>query len=362
VLTLRDGMDGRLDALRANALTIAQAAVAAGLAWTAARELLGHSQPFLAPIAAILTLGLTFGQRGRRAAEIAVGVPLGIGVADVLVLATGSGAWQLAVVVALAMTVAVLVGGGPLLVSQTAVSAVLVATLETSSSGLSGARFLDALLGAAIALLINALVPTDPIRLVRREAEPVLAELAAALDDVAQALDERDRAAAERALERARAIDPGDRFRVAVTAGREMAMLAPPRRRSRAHLIVYATAVAEVDHAVRNTRVLARGAIRAVDLDEHVPDAAIGAIRDLATAVRAMAEELAERDDSGAAEDAALRAAACSTAALEDTANLSASVIVGQVRSTAVDLLRGLGMDGDEATAAVRDARARLRV
>jgi hypothetical protein len=356
-------MHGRVAALRTNGLTIAQAAVAAGLAWIAARELLGHPQPFFAAIAAILTLGLTFGQRGRRAAEIAVGVALGIGIADVLALAIGSGAWQLTVVVALAMTVAVLVGGGPMLVSQAAVSAVLVATLQSSSSGVSGARFLDSLLGATIALLINALVPTDPIRLVRREAEPVLTELAGALDDAATALDERDRGAAERALERARGIDPAtDRFRDALIAGREMAVLAPPRRRSRAHLSVYETAVEQVDHAVRNTRVLARGAIRAVELDERVPEAAIGAIRDLAAAVRAMADELAERDGAGVAEEAALRAAARSTAALEDTANLSASVIVGQVRSTAVDLLRGLGMDGEEATAAVRDARARLRV
>jgi hypothetical protein len=37
-------------------------------------------------------------------------------------------------------------------------------------------------------------------------------------------------------------------------------------------------------------------------------------------------------------------------------------VIVGQVRSTAVDLLRGMGMEGDEARSAVRDARARLGI
>ena len=34
---------------------------------------------------------------------------------------------------------------------------------------------------------------------------------------------------------------------------------------------------------------------------------------------------------------------------LEGTGNLSVSVLVGQVRSTAVDLLRGTGMSYDEA-------------
>jgi hypothetical protein len=40
-----------------------------GLAGT---ELIGHEAPFLAPIAAIITLGTTYGQRTRRAVEIAI--------------------------------------------------------------------------------------------------------------------------------------------------------------------------------------------------------------------------------------------------------------------------------------------------
>ena len=45
----------------------------------------------------------------------------------------------------------------------------------------------------------------------------------------------------------------------------------------------------------------------------------------------------------------ALRAAATATLVLEGTGNLSVSVIVGQVRSTATDLLVGTGLDSDEA-------------
>ena len=43
---------------------------------------------------------------------------------------------------------------------------------------------------------------------------------------------------------------------------------------------------------------------------------------------------------------------------LKRTGNMSVSVIVGQVRSTAVDLLRGSGMSYDEAADAVREAAA----
>jgi hypothetical protein len=56
----------------------------------------------------------------------------------------------------------------------------------------------------------------------------------------------------------------------------------------------------------------------------------------------------------------ALRAAAEATLVLEQTANLSVSVIVAQVRSTAVDLIRGWGLDRDEAERLVREAAQRL--
>ena len=52
----------------------------------------------------------------------------------------------------------------------------------------------------------------------------------------------------------------------------------------------------------------------------------------------------------------ALHAAATATQVLEQTGNLSVTVVVGQVRSTAVDLLRGSGLTYDEAAALVREA------
>jgi uncharacterized membrane protein YccC len=359
----RESLDVRVRRLRTAALPIVQCALAAGLAWLVAKEVIHHGSPFFAPVAAIVTLGLTFGSRGRRAVELAGGVALGIGVGDLLVFVIGTGWWQIAVVVALAMAVAVLVGGGTLLINQCAISAVLVATIQVPTSGIDPSRWLDAVIGSAFALLVNAVVPTDPLRLVKREIEPVLTELAGALDDTAQAIADDDRDAAAKALTRARSIDPlMGRYRDALGVASETLSLAPMRRRLRPQLIPYETASSGLDNAVRNTRVLARGAIRAVELDEHVPPLAIEAIAELAAAVRALERELADPARGSEAEDAALRAAARSTAALEVTANLSASVIVGQVRSTAVDLLRGMGMEGDEARSAVRDARARLGV
>lgn len=353
----------RIQRLRSNALVVVQAAIAAGLAWLFATKALGHPRPFFAPVSAIVALGISLGSRGRRAVELVAGVALGIGVADVLVTLIGTGTWQLTVVVAGAMVTALLVGAGPLLISQAATSAVLVVTLTPPGSGLSGARFLDSLTGGVVAVLINSLLPTNPVALVRRAAEPVLAELAGVLDDIAGALQARDHDRAQAALLRARDIDAfNDRFREALDVGRDTTIVAPPRRRARGHVALYANAQGQLDLAVRNVRVLARAARRAIELDDHVPERVLDALGEMATAVRCLGEQLEDPDHGTEARAHATRAAALATAALEDTANLSVSVIVGQVRSTAVDLLRGMGLALPAAQEAVRAARAEMIV
>jgi uncharacterized membrane protein YgaE (UPF0421/DUF939 family) len=348
----------RAERLRDAARAIVQATLAATLAWLVATEIVGHPRPFFAPVSAMITLGLTHGQRGRRAVEIVLGVTLGIAIADLLVIQLGSGWWQLALVVALSMSVALLLGSGQMFAQQAAVSAALVATLQPPDGGVSFARAVDALLGGSIALAVSALVlPANPARMVREAAAPVLAELAAVLEDIADALERRDPAATQAALERARAIDDLARdLDEALVVGRETARMAPPRRGSLGIVDLYTDAATQIDLAIRNVRVLARGARRAVDLDENVPPEVAGALRSLAEAVRALGSAIDDPARAEAVRAAALRAAGEATLVLERTGNLSVSVIVGQVRSTAVDLLRGSGMSYEEAAAAVRAA------
>jgi uncharacterized membrane protein YgaE (UPF0421/DUF939 family) len=350
----------RADRLKLAARSIAQVTLAALGAWVVATEVVGHARPFFAPVAAIITLGLTLGQRGRRAVEVVIGVTLGIAVGDLLVLALGTGAWQLAVVVALSFTVALLLGPGQMFAQQAAVSAALVATLQPPTGGITFARALDALVGGTIALIVNALVlPADPARIVRQAARPVLLELAAVLEDIARALTTRDPEAAQAALDRGRGIDELQRdFEEALAVGRETARLAPPRWRRLGIVETYAAAAAQIDLAVRNVRVLARAARRAVDLDDNVPEGVHAALADLAAAVRALDDVLCDPDATraGSVREPALRAAARATLVLEQTGNMSVSVIVGQIRSTAVDILRGSGMTYREAADAVRAA------
>ncbi len=64
--------------------------MAAGVAWCVAAEVLDHPTPFFAPIAAVVGLGTSYGQRLRRVAEVTLGVAIGVLVGDLLVLASAA--------------------------------------------------------------------------------------------------------------------------------------------------------------------------------------------------------------------------------------------------------------------------------
>src|SRR4029453_11379173 len=117
---LRRGFRAGVERLRVNGWPVVQTAVAASVAYFLAVIVIGHGQPFFAPIAAVICLGVTLGQRRRRAIELAVGVAVGLMVADLLVLVIGNGTFQIAVVVLLAMGAAVFFGGGTILINQAA--------------------------------------------------------------------------------------------------------------------------------------------------------------------------------------------------------------------------------------------------
>jgi uncharacterized membrane protein YgaE (UPF0421/DUF939 family) len=350
----------RRESLVAAARPIVHTAVAASGAWLVAREVLGHPRPFFAPVAAVITLGLAVGRRRRRAIEMAIGVAVGIGVADALVMAIGTGTLQIAIVVAIAMTAALLVGGGPLIASQAATSAVLVATLQAPGSGFSFERSLDALTGATVALLVaTVILPVDPVDVVRRAIGPVLDRLAGALDSVGAGLEARHLDTAEEALLLARAIEPDlVNLREALVAARESVRLSLRPRRTRVRLERYATLAAQVELAVYNVRVLARGAARAISLGDATPPALPQAVHSLAYSVRALDHAFEDGDAFDRGSKAALEAAGLANHVLQETGNMSALHLVGQVRSTAVDLLRGLGVDYGDARDAVRTGGA----
>jgi uncharacterized membrane protein YgaE (UPF0421/DUF939 family) len=234
---------------------------------------------------------------------------------------------------------------------------VLVATLQPPDGGFDFDRFVDALVGGGTALLVSSLIlPVDPMRLVHEHAEPVLDRLVEALDRIAVALETRDGEAADGALLAVARLDVAhDRLVDALDAAGDAARLSPRRRRVLLGVDRYAVAGGELGLAVENLRALARGAVRALNLGDSVPDDAVRALRELAGCARAL-EDYLRGGGADEARAAAVRAAGLANAVLEETGNLSALHIVGQIRLAAVDLLRATGLERAEAQELVRGA------
>jgi uncharacterized membrane protein YccC len=351
------GIRTRRERIIATARPILQTSVAASLAWLIATEVVGHSQPFFAPISAVITLGLTIGERRRRAVELAIGVSVGIAIADLLVSWIGSGAWQVGVVTGLAMLAATLVGGGTLLASQAGASAVLVATLQPPE-GFDFTRSLDALVGSGTALVVGSLLlPVDPVRLVREALGPVVDRLVAVLARIADALEQRDAAEADAALTAVGRLDVRyDQVAATLGAAGDAARISVGRRGMLGQLERYVVAEEEIGVAIEDVRALARGATRAIALDDSTPPEVIAAIRAIAEAVRELANMLEDEGEPERAREAAMRAVRLANAVLSETSNMSALHIVGQVRLVAADLLRASGLERAEASQAVRSA------
>ncbi|MEU0091657.1 FUSC family protein [Kribbella sp. NPDC006257] len=338
----------RVDRWRDRAFFIAQCALAAGVAWGLARYVVGHKVPFFAPVAAMICLGFSFGQRLRRVAEVMVGVAVGVGVGDLFVKMFGTGVPQIVFVVALAMSVAVLLGAGTLMVTQAGVQAAMVTTL-LPDPGAGFSRWLDAALGGAVALAAATIAPAAAIRRPRQQASAVLNELAALLVETADGLRTHDEAALTDALRRARASEGllGD-LRSGAAEGVAVVRMSPFRRRHRGRVQEIADLVVPLDRAIRNLRVLVRRAAVSVWRGEVIPPEYPQLLERLADGTRLIAESLFEPAADVAAHRV-LGELGRRTADLPTPAGLSAVVVLGQIRSTIVDLLELTGTTYEEA-------------
>ncbi len=331
--------------VRAGAWPAGQCGLAAAGAWAFATEVLGHTRPFFASVAAVVALGGGGGGRLRRTAELAAGVALGVAVGDLWVALFGQGSWQIGVVVFLALLAAVAINGGGLAVTQAAVQAVFVVALpRTPFSGLY--RWQDAIVGGAAALLVVALLPADPWKDVRRLRASYLRDLSCVVRDTAASVRSGSSTAAAEALGRGRSLEPMlDRWGLAVASGRETTRLSPFRR-DRGRPEEAGRTVTLLTQASRNLRVLVRRVTVALETGQALPEALPGLLEELATALDAAA-----RGDDALP---GLRAVAGQLDPVElGATTLSAQVVVGQLRVSLVDLLQGLGYDQEQARGAL---------
>ncbi|HEX6247271.1 MAG TPA: FUSC family protein [Nocardioidaceae bacterium] len=342
----------RVARLRSKAWLIGQAAVAAAVAWVIAADVLDHPTPFFAPIAAVVSLGTSYGQRLRRVAEVTVGVAVGVLVADLLVLALGTGWWQLVVVVALAMSAAFLLDAGGLLVTQAAVQAIIVTTLLPDPDQ-ALLRWTDALVGGGVALVAAAVVPGAPLRRPRERAAVVVRTIASLLRTASETSVDGDVDRALQTLASARETEPLIReLQAAADEGLSVVASSPFRRSHRGHVRRMVELVEPMDRAMRNTRVLVRRVAVANYRGEPLPRAYADLCAELADLTDEIAADL-ERNEMPADVRVGLVALGERTAVVERAAALSAEVVLAQIRSIIVDLLQITGLDVLEATDAL---------
>jgi uncharacterized membrane protein YgaE (UPF0421/DUF939 family) len=346
----------RVARLRSKAWHIGQCSIAAGVAWFVAHDVVGHPQPFFAPIVAVICLGTSYGQRLRRVADVTVGVAVGVFLADVLLMLIGTGAWQITVVVALAMSIALLLNAGTLFVTQAAVQAIVIVTLVATPSG-AFTRWLDAAVGGAVALVAAAVVPQAPLRRPREQAALVVRRIADLLRAAAQSSEDGDVERGLQVLADARTTDQQiQELQAAADEGLSVLASSPFRRRHTGHVRRMVDLVEPLDRAMRNTRVLVRRVAVSSYHRLPVPRSFALLCEDLATAVDEMADALAADQMASGVRDSLLRIGA-GTAQVERVQDLSAEVVLAQIRSIIVDLLQITGMDVLEATDALPPPR-----
>ncbi len=341
----------RLRALRSRWRLIVQLAIGTGVAWLIAHELLGHAQPFFAPISAVIAVMAGGGLRHRAAIELILGVSVGILVGEGIIHVIGRGSWQISVVVVLAIIVGTLLGLKGLALTQAITSSILLAAVVPVAGATNPAltRFLDALVGGLIGFVMTLLIPRNPVRDIDREVQKILTGLAGTLAQIAAALRDEDSRGADRALLRARNMQPAVEDMIATaTNAREIARMAPMRWKQRDHVESYFASLTNIDNAVRDSRVLARRASTMLRHGESPPPDLPLAIVALGQAVGIFGSDLSEREAFDEAQNQLIQAARMATLALPTAASINTAATIAQVRALAADLLFASGFTRDD--------------
>jgi len=357
--SLPDGLKRRLRRLKISLVPIVQCALAAGIAWWIATHVFAHPDPFFAPIAAVISLGLGLGRRWRRSVELVGGVAIGIFVGDLFIGAVGEGAWQIMVVVILAMSLAVILDDGLLIPMQAASSAVLVATLLPPGGVAGFHRALDALIGGVVGILVAALFPVNPANRAREDAAAVLTTVRDAARTVAEGLRAADTKPIAAALEKARGTQAAiNKMWTDMTGGREVTRISPLYWSSRDRLDRLMRTADPIDNAVRNFRIIARRSLAITQRGERVRPELIEIIDDIGGAFEVLRQMmLADPGEDPDPVEAARVIRSIVRKARKDLAEnseLSEAALLAEIRSLLVDLLMVAGLRRSSALATLR--------
>lgn len=350
LLTVRARLGARR--VRESFVPILTASVTAGVAYLVSGDLLGHAVPMFAPIAAWLVLGHSADRQLRRSVEFGVGMTLGVWFGELFLRLFGTGAWQVAVVLALSALIAKFLDRGILMTTQAGVQSVVIVTMPASAVAVDGAlgRWSDALVGALLAILVTAVLPVNITRRPRALARSALDQLSAVLTTLARGLRTGDPQLAADALAQGRGSQQAlDSWASAMRSARDMVRVNPGLRGDRGTIHELSRAATLADRAMRNARVVSRRAVVAIEEDGAAPDIAEH-VQTLATAMTSLAAALGRGDPPEHARTTLVAVAGELAPERYAEDGWRKQTLVSLLRSLAVDGLEIAGMSHGQAT------------
>ncbi|GGI45977.1 putative membrane protein YccC [Agromyces flavus] len=179
---------------RAPLLQVLKSAVATVAAWLLAGWLIPGPLPVFAAIAALLVVQPSVNQSLGKAIERSVGVIAGVVIASLLGLVFGSSSWVILVAILVSMLAAWAARMTTGTSNQVAISAMLVLALGGTAPEYAFDRIIETLIGAAIGIIVNALIVPPVLAGPSRDQLAALGgELAASVDRLARALERPQR-------------------------------------------------------------------------------------------------------------------------------------------------------------------------
>jgi uncharacterized membrane protein YgaE (UPF0421/DUF939 family) len=351
VANLRSLREHGFEYSRADVWLLVQGAVAATAAWILAKDVFHHYQPFFAPVAALVALNASLGERGLNAVRLLEGVVLGIIVSELVLVILGGGYLSMGLAVFLATGLAHALSAQRIVMAQAGAAAILTITVSNAEAGIE--RLSDALIGAGVALAFSQILfSPQPLTLLRRIEAAMLERMSRALDLTSRALAGEERSAlSEQAIATLRELP------AQVT---ELRRAGEASSRVARRTLVWQSQHAIVVHENENADHLALLGASCLQLARVAPALSDEDGKALSQAVRALAEVLGlletGRGDRDTRQGAAERAldVANSVAADEAAAGSIRATVVMAIRIVTTDVLVFVGVDLDAAVEAVR--------
>ncbi len=358
-LALRQGVRR----MRGSLVPILTAGIAAWIAYVIAHWGLGHPTPFFAPIASWICLGFTYNRVPRKVLEIGAGVALGVVVGELILATVGAGGWQLALGLPIAALIARVLDRGDLFTIQAGVNAMVVVGMGTilgAAAGAGPSRFLDAVIGAGVALLFTVLFPGDIVYRPRRYVANLLAELATAYTMLAEGLREGNRERIRDAHAQLRGIqDIVEDARTVLQSSADIIRISPTLRRHRAQVDELGRQLELSTRAAHTTEMLLRQSRGVVDERGPLPIIA-GLMDDTAATLNALSGSVRHWNTPKRARTLAIELAGKCAPGVANITDWRRNVLLSVMRSVAIDMLQLTGLSRIQAREYLPDAEGDL--